>query len=802
MLPYFGFAWLLLSVILFVQQAGRFGEIFFDLDIPGGFVWQLAVALIPNVIAFTCPMAVLVGTAIGISKLRADRELIAMRAAGISNIQIGLPVLLIGVVLSFFALVVNLKGVPLAAALVRTVVLQSTIKKLESPIEPGTFNTDLGGFTMYVREGDKDAGVWKGIFIYQEDSERNLTRVITAGSGKIDFTDQRSELVLDDARVTTLPKDGSVAVTTENIDGIRLAINTRRSDLIERLTSANAIPEEMGLSELGSYAASQDGSQRIEAQLLLQRRITLSIAPLMLCLLGLSAALRFDRGGKGFGGTLAALALVGYYLVTFGAEQLVRIGSLPVWLAAATPAAASLAVSLYFGLSRSSLASFEFRLPFAGIFSRATKVRSRDILVDLTTGIRDMEILVTLLKYFIISAALLGFVFVVFTVFELWRYVGAMSGGYWLLIKYLIFLMPFVYLQLAPAAVLVSVLATYVVKSRQNEIVTWIAAGQSTYRLLVPGLVFAMIVGVFGFAVQELVAPTTNRIQDLLRIEIRSGRAASDQPTRVWAESGDRIYSFIITGPTQKKRTLAQEQRFDGSRDDTVASKPPGAGGAENSLLALAIPAYSSGIWSNIILASDNEESDPSCVYPCVRDVYVYQLDGNNNRLQGVYHGSSAMWVSGKVVLRGEVSETAVRDGIVRTQSNGGAEFAEAVDPFLFETAKPAEMGLKQLIAKRRSADAESERNSADLAVQKRYSTLFVPLIIGLLAAPFALSIWQMRNVERITVAVGAWLLFIGVLNLFGQFGESGRMSAFAAVWLPVIIFGFLGCYFIFRMRT
>jgi lipopolysaccharide export LptBFGC system permease protein LptF len=33
---------------------------------------------------------------------------------------------------------------------------------------------------------------------------------------------------------------------------------------------------------------------------------------------------------------------------------------------------------------------------------------------------------------------------------------------------------------------MIAILATYVIKSRRNEIVTWTAAGQSIYRLLFP----------------------------------------------------------------------------------------------------------------------------------------------------------------------------------------------------------------------------------------------------------------------------------------------------------------------------
>src|SRR2546425_7938082 len=91
-LPYFAFSWLLLSVILFVQQASRFSDIFFSVNIPAMLMWQLTIALVPNVIAFTCPMAMLVGTVIGLAKMQTDSELVAIRAAGVGNLQITVPV--------------------------------------------------------------------------------------------------------------------------------------------------------------------------------------------------------------------------------------------------------------------------------------------------------------------------------------------------------------------------------------------------------------------------------------------------------------------------------------------------------------------------------------------------------------------------------------------------------------------------------------------------------------------------------------------------------------------------------------
>src|SRR5262245_55030635 len=132
--PYFLLSWVVLSVILFVQQGGRYSEIFFNPNLPTSFLWQLAIALIPNVIAFTCPMAALVGVIIGLSRMQSDNELIAIRSSGVGTIATTLPILGLGTMLSIISIAVNIFGVPLASRVVRLVALQTAVYKLESPI--------------------------------------------------------------------------------------------------------------------------------------------------------------------------------------------------------------------------------------------------------------------------------------------------------------------------------------------------------------------------------------------------------------------------------------------------------------------------------------------------------------------------------------------------------------------------------------------------------------------------------------------------------------------------------------------
>jgi len=750
-IPYFVFSWLLLSVILFVQQAGRYSDIFFSVNVPSNLIWQLTIALIPNVIAFTCPMAILVGTIIGLTKMQGDSELVAIRASGVGNLQIAVPIMLLGVLMSVFAFVVNLRGVPLAASLVRNVALQTAIKKLESPIEPGVFNTEVAGYTIYVKGGDFETGRWKNIFIYNEDKDRGILRLITSQNGRIDTTDQLSELVLENAAVSTLPiTPGQGKYVSESIGEVRFAIKTKRSELIDKLSSSDLTIEELGLQQLSNYATAKDGKERVEAQILLQRRLILSITPLIFCLLGTVIVLRFNRGGRGFGILMALGVLVGYFLLAFLGEQLARVGAMSVPASAMMPLGGSLLAIAWFSFSR----KIDFWGRWADHLKTAiakprpapNKIQARNLFVDLTTGLRDFDIILNLLKNFALTLSFLASIFIIFTAFELWKFAGTFDGGVWLLAKYLFYLLPFVYLQIAPSAAMIGTLATYVIKSRQNEIVTWTSAGQSVYRLLAPCFLLMLVLGGGNWLMQEKVLPQANQLQDQARTLIRNRGVAEVQKGKYWVANENRIYSFN--------------------------------------------------------LASDNDKRFDSCSATCVRDLTVYQFADSGEKLQSVYRVETAEWVNGRIRFFGNAEKDELTEGSISTSTVDGVELNEAVNPFTDVRTKPNHLNTAELKRQIATADSELDQRNLSIFLEKKYTTLFLPFVMALFTAPFSLSLSRKGKAATVGYAVGLWLLFTGTSNVFEQLGLNGLLAAPIAVWSPLVIFALLGVYLMSKVKT
>lgn len=745
-LPYFIFAWVLLSVILFVQQAGRFSDIFFSVNLPTNLVWQLSLALIPNVIAFTCPMAVLVGVIIGLTKMQGDSEMIAIRAAGVSNLQITVPILILGILLSAFAFFINIKGVPFAAGIVRQVALQTALYKLESPIEPGVFNTEVAGYTIYIKDGDIGNGSWKNIFVYNENESSGILRLITSTNGRIDSSGEFSELVLENAVSTTITRNGSTETfNSDSMGEVRYAINTKRGELLQKLSSTELTPDELGLSQLSVYAQSKDGRERTEALILWQRRIILSITPLIFCLLGTALTLRFSSRGRGFGIFIALISLIGYYLLAFLGEQLARTDRIDVFAASLIPLVFSAGAIIWFNFSN--------RLEFIGKiaergrelisklkFSR-NKVQSSNFFVDLTTGLRDFDLVLNLAKFYLLTLGFLSAVFLIFTAFELWKFAGTFDGGIFLLIKYLFYLMPFIYIQLAPSSAMVAVLATYVIKSRQNEIVTWTSAGQSVYRLLLPCILSMVVLGVFNWQVQERVLPRANQHQDELRQQIRGRGATAKSSGKLWVANDRRIFSFSLD---------------------------------KN--------------------ASDNIKA--------VVNLRIYEFAVDKTRLQSVYRIPRATWERNGIVFTGAADRIDIKEGKITAQKLDGGELAEGSNPFIETRKKPSHLNIAETSQQLDNSESEVEKRSFGVALQKKHTTLFLPFIIALFTAPFALSLSRKGKVGTIGYAVGLWLLFMGLTAAFEQFGLNGSLSPSFAVWTPLMLFSMLGVYLLSKIKT
>jgi hypothetical protein len=202
-----------------------------------------------------------------------------------------------------------------------------------------------------------------------------------------------------------------------------------------------------------------------------------------------------------------------------------------------------------------------------------------------------------------------------------------------------------------------------------------------------------------------------------------------------------------------------------------------------------------------LAFASDNEKWPP-CPSTCVKNISIYELADTNSTLQSVYRGASASWKNDRIVLIGPVEKSTLVDGKISTETLNGVELAELNNPFTELGGKPSHMSIAEIRSEIATNDSEIGRRNFAVALEKRYSTLFLPLVIVLFTAPFALSLHRSGRVVTIGYAIGLWLVYTGVTYFFEEFGLNGLLPPAMAVYSPLAVFSMLGIYLLTRVRT
>ena len=761
MAPYILIALLMLTAILLAQQAARLAEVVIYADLPFSLLASIGAALLPGVLVFSIPLATLAGIIVGFSRMGSDSEIVAMRAAGVGSWTMIWPALLIGLVFTGATTYLHLKEAPEAARDLERIALEGMLAKLESPVEPRTFNT-LPRYVIYVRDGNKDLGTWGRVFIFGQEDQ--ATKIYTARSGRIDSSGDQSELVLTDVLITRLPSatakgdadqpaPGSIIASddksyvVERSDQFRFSINTGRTEVVQRINDRDTNADAMDWSDLRERVASGSVDEQKEAVRVLNRRAALSLAPLVFSLLGAILGLRIRRGGKSVGVLLTIIVVIFYYLLSLLGESLARAGTMSPYIGPWLATMFILALSLLF--------LFVKRVPFVSsvsILSRGpkgsapatkdTKAKHRGLSALGFPNLMDATLFRSLALSFLVCFVALAAIFNIFTLFELWRFIAKTHAGAGLVARYLLFLMPLITVELFPATMLISVLVTYALLARRHEAIAWWASGQSVYRLMLPGFFFALAIALGTWLVQEYVMPGTNLKQDALRARIRGGEARATAPTgRQWLASTDtrRFYSYEFS--------------------------------------------------------EDGRLIEPT----------VYELDPEAVHLARVVNAKSGAWTDSTHLKLSEAETLTLKDLEVQRTTENETTFAGVESPAVFKPTidKPSQLSSRDLrryleAAKRRGVDV----SSLAVGLQRKYAGPFGIIIMALIGMPLAVSFGRKGTVIALCAAVVVGIAYWAVGGGFQQLGNHGLLRPSVAGWSPLVIFTAAGTYFLSRVRT
>jgi lipopolysaccharide export system permease protein len=134
--------------------------------VPGIIIASLMIQLIPQALAITVPMSLLLALLVAFGRLSADREFVALQACGVSLLRLLRPVGIIAIVAWAATSYVLIVWVPSANQTFLRIVFDATAERAEGDVKPRVFNDQLDpNLVLYVRDVPMDGSGWSGVFL-------------------------------------------------------------------------------------------------------------------------------------------------------------------------------------------------------------------------------------------------------------------------------------------------------------------------------------------------------------------------------------------------------------------------------------------------------------------------------------------------------------------------------------------------------------------------------------------------------------------------------------------------------------
>ncbi len=310
---------------------------------------------------------------------------------------------------------------------------------------------------------------------------------------------------------------------------------------------------------------------------------------------------------------------------------------------------------------------------------------------------------------------------------------------------YLFFLTPKLIYDTLPISVLLGVLVTFGVMTKNNELTAFKAGGVSVRRLGLPVLVVSAVLSGLLFLFDFYYIPQANLKQDALRNYIK-GRPVQTylRPDRKWIISGSRIYYYKLFDTAQKVMV----------------------------------------------------------------GVNVYELDPHTFALNKEISAERAEWQPALHAWIFENGWSRDLRGTTETRFNAFQavtfpELQEAPSYFIKEVKQDKQMNWIEL----QRYISDLQRSGFDtvplqVQLQKKFSMPIFALIMAMISIPFGFLVGNRGAMAAIGVSIAIALAYLGIDKFFEQLGNVSHLPPYVAAWAPDALFSLAGTYLMLRMRS
>lgn len=299
------FVTLALTFAIWLTQSLRLIDYIVNRGLPASTFLTFIALLLPSFLGIVLPIATFVAVLFVYYKLTMDSEMVVMRAAGLSQLQLARPALILGVMITLAVYSISLYFLPVSFRNFKD--LQNTFRSDFSTVllQEGVFTALNDDITVYVRERSPD-GELRGILVHDNrDPEKPVTMM--AERGALVPSEAGPRVVMENGnRQEVQPGTGRFSLLYFDRYTIEL------SEFGEAAKARWREPKERFLGEL-LFPSSDRRDQRYYQELIAEahHRLSSPLYTLVFVLIGMAALLsgEFNRRGQAKR-VLAAIACV------------------------------------------------------------------------------------------------------------------------------------------------------------------------------------------------------------------------------------------------------------------------------------------------------------------------------------------------------------------------------------------------------------------------------------------------------------------------------------------------------------
>src|SRR5258705_6828254 len=134
-------------------------------------ILKLFFCILPGVFVFTLPIATLIGVVLGLGRMSADSEIIALTALGIGRRRILLPVGVIALTGAALTLTMSLWLSPVALRTLRSIEANLIASQISFQVQPRVFDERFPGWVLYINDVTASGTQWHGVFLAETGGE-------------------------------------------------------------------------------------------------------------------------------------------------------------------------------------------------------------------------------------------------------------------------------------------------------------------------------------------------------------------------------------------------------------------------------------------------------------------------------------------------------------------------------------------------------------------------------------------------------------------------------------------------------